>query len=273
VSLTTFAVAQLIRALPRVQLSRAVGALADKTLSATPSRIVERVYRTFYDVNLDEAEAKGPYPSFDAFFTRALRPGVRPIASSSLVSPADGQLSSLGPVDGQGTILVKRQAYSVAELLGSSEGAERYIGGEFAVVYLSPKDYHRVHCPVDGIVSSVVGIPGDLYPVNSVGEKHFEGLFVRNNRVAIHIDTERHGRVAVIMVGATIVGRISVTMLPEPAVPSGVTRFDPGVPVSRGDELGMFHLGSTVVLLLEPGLRISRGVGAVRYGAGLGGEA
>jgi phosphatidylserine decarboxylase len=272
VSLTTFAVAQLIRALPRVQLSRAVGSLAEKSLSSWGARSVERVYRTFYDVDLSEAVNQGPFPSFDAFFTRELKPGMRPVADAVLVSPADGQLSALGPVDGQGTIMVKRQHYDVAELIGSSELAQRYLGGEFAVVYLSPRDYHRVHSPVDGVVSSVVGIPGDLYPVNSVGEEHFEGLFVRNNRVAIHIDTPNHGRVTVVMVGATIVGRISVKMVPEPAVPAGLTRFEPGVRVARGDELGTFHLGSTAVILLEPGLRIGRGAGKVRYGAALSGD-
>jgi phosphatidylserine decarboxylase len=273
VSLTTFAVAQLIRALPRVQLSRAVGALAEKDLGQTPARWVERVYRSLYDVNLEEAASAGPYSSFDAFFTRALKPGVRPIALSSLVSPADGQLSALGPIDGQGAILVKRQVYDVAELIGSADEALRYRGGEFAVIYLSPRDYHRVHSPVDGKISSVVGIPGDLYPVNSIGEQHFGGLFVRNNRVSIHIETPQLGQVTVILVGATIVGRISVTMIPEPAVPAGVTRFSPEVPIARGDELGVFHLGSTAVVLLEPGVRISRGLGSVRYGVALMGDA
>jgi phosphatidylserine decarboxylase len=178
VSLTTFAVAQLIRALPRVQLSRAVGALSEKSLPVWGARSVVSVYRTLYDVDLSEAENQGPYSSFDAFFTRELKPGARPIEDSVLVSPADGQLSSLGPIDGQGTILVKRQEYDVAELIGSAESALRYRGGEFAVVYLSPRDYHRVHSPVDGEVSSVLGIPGDLYPVNSVGEQHFDGLLL-----------------------------------------------------------------------------------------------
>jgi len=246
-----------------------VGALAEKELGAGSARLVERVYRSLYDVNLEEAASSGPYPSFDAFFTRALKPGARTIASSSLVSPADGQLSALGPIDGQGTILVKRQAYDVAELIGSAEGALRYKGGEFAVIYLSPRDYHRVHSPVDGKISSVVGIPGDLYPVNAVGEQHFEGLFVRNNRVSVHIETPTLGQVTVILVGATIVGRISVTMIPEPAVPPGVTRFSPEVPIARGDELGVFHLGSTAVVLMEPGVRIARGLGSVLYGAAL----
>lgn len=248
-----------------------MGALAEKNLSPASARWVERVYRTFYDVNLEEAAASGPYPSFDAFFTRELKAGAREVAPVPLVSPADGALSALGPVDSQGNIFVKRQTYDVGELVGSEVEAERYRGGEYAVIYLSPRDYHRVHSPVSGTVSSVVGIPGDLYPVNAVGERHFQGLFVRNNRVVVSIDTPALGRVAVILVGATIVGRITVRMIPEPAVPPGVTQFSPPVQLGKGDELGVFHLGSTVVLLLEPGLGISRGVGPIQVGMALGG--
>src|SRR5690606_4382844 len=128
-----------------------------------------------------------------------LRHGVRPIAESNVVSPADGKLSAMGPVDAGAKILVKRQAYDVAELVGSAEDARRYRGGSFAVVYLAPSDYHRVHAPVDGHLGLVRGIPGDLYPVNSIGENHIDGLFVRNNRVCICIDTPDMGRVSVVM--------------------------------------------------------------------------
>lgn len=269
VSFTSLAAAQLIRALPRVQLSRAVGALSSKGLPPSAAGLVEGVYRRFYPVNMAEAAEAGPFPSFDAFFTRALRAGVRPIADVPLVSPADGKLSAAGPIDGAGKILVKEQVYDTAELVGDPRQAIRFLGGEFAVVYLAPSDYHRVHSPVDGTISEIVGIPGDLYPVNAIGEAHFPGLFVRNNRVAIHIDTEHLGRVTVVMVGATIVGRISVTTIPEPAVPAGLTRLEPAVPIRRGDELGMFHLGSTAVLLVGPGVHISRGLGVIRYGASL----
>lgn len=273
VSFTSLAAAQLIRALPRVQLSRAVGALSEKGLPPVAAGLVEGIYRRFYEVNMEEAAESGPYASFDAFFTRALRPGARPIADVPLVSPADGKLSAAGPIDGAGKIVVKQQVYDVAELVGDAKQGLRFVGGEFAVVYLAPSDYHRVHSPVDGTVAELVGIPGDLFPVNAVGEAHFPGLFVRNNRVAIHIDTEHLGRVTVVMVGATIVGRISVTMIPEPSVPKGITRLAPPTPVRRGDELGKFHLGSTAVVLLEPGVHISRGLGVIRYGTGLVREA
>ena len=269
VSVTTFAAAQLIRALPRVPLSRAVGKLCEQSLPSAVSRVAQRVYCTAFDVDLTEAVHSGPYPSFDAFFTRPLKPGARPIDSASVVSPADGKLSSLGPVDAGSRIVVKEQAYDVAELLGSAEDAKRYRGGEFAVVYLSPRDYHRVHSPIDGVISEVRGVPGDLYPVNQIGEKHIDGLFVRNNRVCICIDHETLGRVSVVMVGATIVGRISVSVIPEPAVPAGTTQFSPARPVARGEEIGMFHLGSTAVLLFEPGVHVGRASGAVRMGQSL----
>lgn len=268
VSVTSFATAQLIRALPRVQLSRAVGKLCEQPLPGAVSTLLQKAYCAAYEVNLDEAETSGPYASFDAFFTRPLRGGVRPIAEASLVSPADGLLSAKGSVDGASCIQVKRQSYDVGELIGDALDARRYRGGEFAVVYLAPKDYHRVHSPVDGKVETVRGVVGDLYPVNRIGERYVQGLFVRNNRVCIAIDTEDWGRVSLVMVGATIVGRISVSMIPEPAVPSGVHRIEPAE-VRRGDEIGMFHLGSTVVLLFEPGLRVRRESGVIRMGESL----
>lgn len=268
-SISSFAAARLIRALPRVSLSRAVGRLCDLPLSPPISGLVQKIYCSAYAVNLAEAEAEGPYPSFDAFFTRALKPGARPISNDPIVSPADGLLSARGPVDAGSQILVKKQNYDVAELIGSADDARRYRGGEFAVVYLAPSDYHRVHCPVDGVITEVRGISGDLYPVNAIGEEHIEGLFVRNNRVCICIDTPTMGRVSVVMVGATIVGRISVSVIPEPAVPPGITRLAPGREVAKGDEIGMFHLGSTAVVLFEPGALIARGLGVVRVGQSL----
>lgn len=269
VSLSTFAAARLIRALPRVQLSRTVGFLCEQTLPGPVSQIVQKVYCSAYDVNLNEAESSGPYPTFDAFFTRSLRKGVRPLADDPVISPADGRLSAAGPIDAGARIRVKSQDYDVAELIGSPEDGRRYRGGEFGVVYLAPSDYHRVHSPVDGEIACVRGIPGDLYPVNSIGEKHIDGLFVRNNRVCICIDTERLGRVSLVMVGATIVGRISVSVIDEPAVPPGEIRFAPPRPISRGDEVGMFHLGSTAVVLLEPGVSLGRALGVIRMGESL----
>lgn len=269
-SVTTFAAAQLIRALPRVRISRAVGNLCEAPLPGLVSRAVQRVYCAAYPVNLEEAAPESrPYASFDAFFTRPLRPGARPIDPDPIVSPSDGRLSWHGPIDPGARIFVKGQAYDVGELAGDSRDAARYRGGHFAVVYLAPSDYHRVHAPVDGQISLVRGIPGDLYPVNAIGERHIPRLLSRNNRVNIRIDTESMGCVSVIMVGATIVGRISVSMIDEPSVPPGDTRLSTPVRVERGDEIGIFHLGSTVVMLFEPGRTLSREPGIVRYGQSL----
>jgi phosphatidylserine decarboxylase len=270
VSLSTFAAAQILRALPRVHISRAVGRLCDQPIPSGLARAVERAYCRAYRVNMDEAEGLlGSYPSFDAFFTRPLRKGARSISSDPVVSPADGKLSCFGRVDVGARIHVKGQLYEVGELIGDEHDAKRYSGGQFAVVYLAPGDYHRVHSPVDGKVTLLRGMPGDLYPVNSIGERYVPQLFVRNNRVAIVVDTETLGRVTVVMVGATIVGRISVTALPGPAVPPGTHAIEPGLPVARGDELGMFHLGSTAVVLFEPGPTLTRPTGVVRLGQSL----
>jgi phosphatidylserine decarboxylase len=270
VSLSSFAAAQILRALPRVHLSRAVGRLCDQPIPLGLARAVERAYCRAYAVNMDEAEGHlGSYPSFDAFFTRPLKKGTRRISADPAVSPADGKLSCLGRIDTGARIHVKGQLYEVSELIGGEADAARYSGGQFAVVYLAPGDYHRVHAPVDGRITWIRGMPGDLFPVNSIGERYVPQLFVRNNRVAIVIETEALGRVTVVMVGATIVGRISVTALPGPAVPPGVHRIESALPVARGDEIGMFHLGSTAVVLFEPGLMLTRATGSVRLGQSL----
>lgn len=269
-SLSTFAAAQILRALPRVHISRAVGRLCDQPIPSGLARAVERAYCRAYQVNMDEAEGHlGSYSSFDAFFTRSLKKGARSISNEPVVSPSDGKLSCVGRIDTGAQIHVKGQLYEAGELVGDAEDAKRYSGGQFAVVYLAPGDYHRVHSPVDGSVTLLRGIPGDLFPVNSIGERYVPQLFVRNNRVAIVIDTEQLGRVTVVMVGATIVGRISVTALPGPAVPPGVHSISPAHRVARGDEIGMFHLGSTAVVLLEPGITLARGIGVVRMGQSL----
>ena len=269
--LATYAAAQLLRALPRVRISRAVGQLCELPLSSPVSRAIMGVYSRAYRVNLDEAMPEpGAYPSFDAFFTRPLKDGARHISSDAVVCPADGKLSSCGRVDSGSRIFVKGQHYDVGELIGDARDAARYSGGEFAVVYLAPGDYHRVHSPVDGEVTLVRGMPGDLFPVNSIGERHIPQLFVRNHRAAIVIDTRGLGRVTVVMVGAVIVGRITLTALPgQPSAPPGVHPVKPPVSVARGSEIGMFHLGSTAVVLLEPGVSVGRPLGKVRYGESL----
>ena len=268
--IATFAAAQILHALPRVRISRAVGRLCDQPLHPLVSRLVTRAYCHAYRVDMEEATIPtGAFPSFDAFFTRTLKPGMRRVSSDALVSPSDGELSSAGRIDGAGRIFVKGQPYDVGELIGDPRDAARYTGGEFAVVYLAPRDYHRVHSPVDGTIGLVRALGGDLYPVNAIGERHVSQLFVRNQRAAIVIDTEGLGRVTAVMVGAVIVGRITVTGIDAPDVPRGIHTLSPPIRVRKGDEIGIFHLGSTVVLLLEPGLSVVRPTGPVRFGESL----
>ncbi len=272
-TVTTFAAAQLLRFVPRVRLSRAVGRLCEQELPPRVADVASKIYARAYGVNLEEADPEqGPYTNFDAFFTRRLRDGARRIDDSKLVSPADGRLVAAGAVRPNLAITVKGREYDVAELCGSSQAAKDYAGGEYAVIYLHPRDYHRVHSPVDGKVVRVRSMPGDLFPVNAIGERHVPRLFVRNQRVSIVVDSESLGRVDVIMVGATIVGRITTTALGGTRTPVGDHEISPAMTVRRGDELGTFHLGSTVVLLL-PGQgdsgRLSRGTGPVLYGESL----
>jgi phosphatidylserine decarboxylase len=266
----TFAAAQVLRVVPRVRLSHAVGKLCDATVPAPLNRLAASLYCRAYGVDLDEADStlRG-YASFDEFFTRRLRGGVRPIADALVVSPADGRLEQAGPVRADGRIAVKATDYSVGELIGDEAEAERYVGGSFGVVYLSPRDYHRVHSPVAGRLTLVRSLPGDLYPVNSIGERHVKNLFVRNQRVALSIDTERLGRVTVVMVGAIIVGRITVTALGGSDTRPGVYPIEPALPLAPGDEIGVFHLGSTAVLFLEPGIALAHDLGPLRYGEAL----
>jgi phosphatidylserine decarboxylase len=267
VSLASFAAAQIVRVLPRVRLSRAIGRLCDSPLPAPVSRALASAYCRAYRVDMAEvAPCDGAYPTFDAFFTRPLRAGARDISGDEVVSPADGVLSAKGSIDSGARLLVKGRPYEVPELTGEASDAKRYAGGGFAIVYLSPRDYHRVHSPVDGVIRTIRSAGDDLYPVNGIGERHVPRLLVRNQRVTICIDTDRIGRVSVVMVGAIVVGRISVKAIEGPNVA-------PAASVRRGDEIGTFHLGSTVVLLLEPGIEVKRRAGPLRYGESLARQA
>lgn len=269
-SVVTFAAAQLLRVLPRAAISRALGTLCEANLPAPLAKAVVGTYCRAYNVATHEADPAGiPYRSFDAFFTRKLRDGLRKVEGDArtLVSPADGLLSELGRIEAHGTIRVKKQDYTLEALLGDRAWARELCGGGFGVVYLSPRDYHRVHSPVDGDVVSVGGIEGDRWPVNSIGERYVRGLFVRNRRVVVDVRSPAFGRVAVVFVGAMIVGRMTVVGIDQPDV-VGVHRVDPPRRIERGDELGAFHLGSTVVFAVPPETfgAFTRATGEIAYG-------
>jgi phosphatidylserine decarboxylase len=270
-SALTYATAQLLRALPRERVTRVMGRLADHAWSPPLGRAVVALYSRLYDVSLDECDEER-WDSFDSFFTRELREGARPVDRDvrAIVSPADGRIDSMGPIDDDSTFLVKGRPYRLGELVGDAE-AKRYRGGQSAVIYLSPRDYHRVHAPVAGTIRRVHSMQGDYFPVNAVGVKHVNNLFAINRRVSICIDTPASaglGRVTVVMVAAIVVGRITVTGIAARDVPYGEHVLDPPVAVDRGGEVGIFHLGSTAVVFVEKtaGLRWSVTDGPVRYG-------
>lgn len=248
-----------------------MGRLADYAWPDPVGKAVVKAYCRAYGVELDECAKASGFTSFDEFFTRELREGARvfPADPRVVISPADGRIDSIGPVDGR-DFYVKGRPYRVAELVGNEDEARRYEGGRGCVVYLSPRDYHRVHSPVDGTMSFVRSMPGDYYPVNAIGVRHVHNLFVRNRRVAIAIDTPKPsglGRVTVVMVAAMVVGRITVTGIEARDVPLGLHELD-GLKVARGDEIGIFRLGSTAVIFFEPNA-IDRWLvdeGPVRFG-------
>jgi phosphatidylserine decarboxylase len=270
-SAVTYATAQILRALPRARIGQAIGRLADRAWSPPVGRVLVGLYSRMYDVELDDCVERGGWTNFDAFFTRRLREGAREIERDPrcISSPADGRVEAFGPVDERGTFVVKGRPYSVEELVGGHEEALRFGGGAGCVVYLAPRDYHRVHAPVEGTIRRIRSMPGDFYPVNAIGLRHVANVFCRNRRVAIEIDTGPGlGRVTVVMVVAMIVGRITTVGIDAYDVPQGDHVFDPPLRVGRGDEIGVFHLGSTAVVLVE---RRAAGAwlvgeGPVRYG-------
>lgn len=260
-------------------LSRLTGWLADLHV---PGPILHRFIRGFvrsYDVEVDDvAEPLDSFDTFNAFFTRALRPGARPVPEDAdvVVSPADARLQTIGRVPASCAIeQIKGRTYRVAALLGDEGEAARYREGVHATLYLSPRDYHRVHCPVDGVVRRWRHIPGRLFPVHGMAVRQVDALFTVNERVVFEIDSERFGPVAVVMVGASNVGRMTVSLTdePSPRARGEVTVVEPSepIPIARGDELGRFNLGSTVVMLLaDPDLVPTAAEGEmVRMGSGL----
>jgi phosphatidylserine decarboxylase len=254
------------------------GRLSDLRLPPAILAPAIRAYARAFGADLSEAALPPEaYTSFDAFFTRRLREGARPIASGAgvVVSPSDSRLSAIGPVPADGRLeQVKGSSYSIEALLGSAEDAAPFRQGAHATLYLSPAMYHRVHSPVDGRVVAWRYVPGRLFPVNGAGVRSVPGLFTRNERVVLFVDSEAHGPVAVVLVGAANVGRMSLAfadLVTNRGRPGGKTVPAEPVAVRRGDEVGAFHLGSTVVLLLaDPGLRPAVAAGdLVRVGQAL----
>lgn len=265
-----------LRYVPKNRLSRAVGRLVHARLPRPLARLLVHRFARAYQIDTAAAgKSLHEYPSIGHFFIRDLREGLRPI-ESDFVSPVDGVLRNFGNVENGRLEQIKGKTYTVARFLGDDELARRFERGTYFNMYLSPQDYHHVHSPIGGTIVRSVHIPGKLWPVNDWSLANIDELFSINERVVTYVESAL-GLVAVVMIGATNVGKISVvydSFISNSAnTKNTVSRnYDPVIPIAPGDRLGTFHMGSSVVMLLEPGrvdltrVRLEAGK-KVQYGA------
>lgn len=247
--------------LPHRFLSSLARKLAYSTSPGTSRWLIDTVTKKF---NVDLGEAANPdprsYPSFNAFFTRALKPGARVADADprALLMPADGHISQCGPIKDGRIFQAKGQSFTAAELLGDAAAAEPFRNGLFATVYLSPRDYHRVHMPWTGTLRETVHVPGRLFSVGTDAVAHVPRLFARNERLVCHFDTD-FGPMVSVMVGALLVSGVETVWSGEeiPAYGTAITRKDyrgKGITLERFAEMARFNYGSTVIVLLPPGV-------------------
>lgn len=242
-------------ALPKQLLTRIFGRFADSRCGWLTSGAIHR-FAAHYAVNMAEADNPdlGSYATFNDFFTRALRPGVRPLASSSLTCPVDGTISQFGQIRAGQIFQAKGHSYTACSLLGGdAELAASFHEGSFATLYLSPSDYHRIHMPCDGSLERMVHVPGSLFSVNPVTARGVPGLFARNERLICLFSSE-HGPFVLILVGATIVGSIATVWHGRVNQPRCTQlrewRYaEHPQHLGKGEEMGRFMLGSTVIAL------------------------
>ncbi len=244
---------------PQHALSRTVGMLADCKQPQVKDAFI-KWFIDRYNVDMNEAAKENPsdFACFNDFFTRELKPGIRPIADDKeiIACPVDGAISQLGEVIHGKIFQAKGQQFSLIDLLGGDAArAKPFMGGKFATIYLSPKDYHRIHMPFAGTLREMIYVPGKLFSVNPVTAEKVPGLFARNERLVTIFDTE-FGPMAVVLVGAMIVAAIETVWSGQVAPPARklkVTEYpaEPTAPIqlNKGDEMGRFKLGSTVVLV------------------------
>lgn len=248
----------LLRVLPKHLLSQLAGLLASVPVPTPLRPALYRGYAALFGARLDEVELPlTAYRTLNAFFTRALRPGVRPVASGPvLVSPVDAAVGAAGRIDSDTLVQAKGRTYSAAALLADPQWAQTFDGGTFATLYLAPKDYHRIHMPADGTVTQATYVPGALWPVNRAAVAHVHSLFAVNERLVLRVSLPNGGQLAVVPVGATMVGMTRLVMddLHTNARRRQVdTRtYTPGHALEAGQQLAHFEFGSTVVLLCCP---------------------
>lgn len=244
---------------PKNALSRFIGRLVHLKLPEPLAGWSIRWFADRYSIDLDEAEKDvSDYVSIGDLFTRRLKAGLRPVADTKYVHPADSRLTQSAKIEDGELIQAKGKTYSVADFIGEEEAAKAFEGGGFMTYYLCPTDYHRVHSPMSGVVEKVVHIPGHLWPVNDWSTKTIDQLFAVNERLLVYLRDEEGKLAIVVFVGATNVGSMSLSF--DESWKTNVAgqvmseKTYEGVSVEKGQELGIFHMGSTVVMLYEKGM-------------------
>lgn len=248
---------------PKHGLSRLVGLLAAAEAGSVTTSLIKLFIKQF-NVDMSEAIKSDPadYKSFNEFFTRQLKEGVRTICADEkdLAHAVDGRVSQLGDIEADSIFQAKGHNYSLTTLLGGKpEVAAPFKGGKFATIYLSPRDYHRIHMPLDGHLTDMLYVPGELFSVNPLTVENVPGLFARNERV-VCIFNSSHGKFAIVLVGATIVASIQTVWAGTVTPPTGklVQHWQypetgpDAIDLEKGEELGLFKLGSTIVACFEP---------------------
>lgn len=241
--------------LPKGALTNFAGRVAGAKGGAMTTRLI-RWFVGKYDVNMDEAANPdiASYHSFNEFFTRALKPGARPLAQADFICPVDGRISQFGDIEDDQIFQAKGHKFTTTALVGGDKTlADQFRHGHFANLYLSPRDYHRIHMPCDGKLTRMIYVPGELFSVNPTTARGIPGLFARNERVVCVFDTA-NGPFVMTLVGATIVGSMATVwhgVVNPPRQPSICewTYADKDIVLKKGEELGRFLLGSTVVML------------------------
>jgi phosphatidylserine decarboxylase len=241
--------------MPKLAMTRLAGLVASAEWGAFTTWVIKRFVKR-YNVNMSEAAHADPahYKSFNEFFTRPLKDGARPLASSEWVCPVDGAISQCGAIEHDQIFQAKGHHYSTRALVGGDTTlAAQFQNGQFATLYLSPRDYHRIHMPIAGKLLRMIHVPGDLFSVNPTTARGVPGLFARNERVVCEFETEK-GPMVLVLVGATIVGSMATVWHGQvnPPRPGTVREWQydsQDVRLQKGEEMGRFLLGSTVVML------------------------
>ena len=252
------AIKKLLTLMPKSVMSKAVGAATHMEVSPALHRKAASLFARAMHIDTDDyALRPEDCTTFAEFFARPLKEGARPVAEGDevVVSPVDAKISAFGDIRARRLIQAKGRDYSIAALLDDPEMALRFVNGSYITLYLSPRDYHRIHAPLAGCITAASVIPGELFPVNTPSVNAISNLFCVNERLITYLDTAA-GLIAVVKVGATCVGSVRASYCDLMTRESRELRekdFTPPIPVEKGAELGRFEMGSTVILLFEKG--------------------